>query len=217
MPRLIAFDLDGTLVDSRRDIASAANAVLVEAGAAPLPLEAITRMVGDGAAMLVGRAFAAAGVAPPPDALDRWLAIYDSLLLDQTRPYPGMLDLLATVQRCASLAVLTNKPLEPARRILDGLGLSAFFDRDAVVGGDGPLARKPDPAGLRFLMARAGATPADTLLVGDSVIDVRTAVGAGVDICLARYGFGFGQVPPDALPAAAKLIDTPLELLELLS
>src|SRR5437868_3131883 len=94
---IIVFDLDGTLIDSRRDIADSANILLETCGARPLPEEAIGRMVGDGAAMLVTRAFAAAGVERPADALDRFLAIYDKRLLKHTRPYPQMAEVLETL------------------------------------------------------------------------------------------------------------------------
>src|SRR5437588_1269771 len=116
--RLIVFDLDGTLVDSRRDLANSMNILLVEAGAAPLPEVTIGRMVGEGAAMLVARAFAAAGREQPPDALDRFLAIYDDHLLDHTRPYGGIPDVLAALGSRAALAVLTNKPLRSTRRVM---------------------------------------------------------------------------------------------------
>src|SRR5438874_8494910 len=109
--RLIVFDLDGTLVDSRRDLANSMNTLLAECGAAPLPEETIGRMVGDGAAVLVARGFAAARVPAPPDALARFLAIYDDHLLDHTRPYDGIADALTALGRRADLAVLTNKPL----------------------------------------------------------------------------------------------------------
>ena len=144
--RLIVFDLDGTLVDSRRDIAESANALLQSCGAAALPEEHIGRMVGDGAATLVARAFTAVGQTPPLDALQRFLAIYSGRLLQHTRVYPGMLDVLETLVLRATLAVLTNKPIESTRRILEGLGLARYFAADAVIGGDGPFARKPDPA-----------------------------------------------------------------------
>ena len=115
-------------------------------GATPLPEQAIGRLVGDGAAMLVARAFAAAGGDPPEDALDRFLTIYNEHLLDHTRPYPGMREVLDALRPRAALAVLTNKPLAATRRVLAGVDLAQFFSDDRVIGGDGPFARKPDPA-----------------------------------------------------------------------
>ncbi len=186
MIRLVAFDLDGTLVDSLRDLADSANQLVVECGGAPLSIEAIGRMVGEGAATLVTRFFAGAGIEQPADALARFLAIYDTKLLDHTRAYAGMPETIAALLPRASLAVLTNKPLDATRRILDGLQLSAFFEADAVIGGDGPK-RKPDPTGLLQLCARVNVPPADAMLVGDSLIDWETARNAGTQICLARF------------------------------
>jgi phosphoglycolate phosphatase len=213
--RLIVFDLDGTLVDSRKDIADAANRLLRDCGAEPLPDDRVGRMVGDGAATLVARAFAASGIERPPDALERFLAIYDRRLLDHTREYEGMSEVLDTLAARAPLAVLTNKPLASTRRILAGLDLARFFHEDAVVGGDGPFPRKPDAAGLRHLIARARVPREDTLLVGDSVIDWRTAREARSSICLARYGFGYEGFPVEELRPGDHLIDAPVELLRL--
>jgi phosphoglycolate phosphatase len=213
--RLFVFDLDGTLVDSRKDIAEAANALLESCGAAPIAEARIGRMVGDGAATLVARAFAEVGLTPPPDALERYLTIYNDRLLNHTRTYPEVAGVLAALGSRAALGVLTNKPLALTRRILDGLDLSRYFSDDAVVGGDGPYPRKPDPRGLRSLASTAAISLEDTLLVGDSVIDWRTARAAPVSICLTRYGFGFDGFPLDQLSPADRLVDSPLELLRL--
>jgi len=210
--RLIVFDLDGTLIDSRRDIADAANALLRECGADALPEDRIGRMVGDGAATLVARAFAARGVERPADALERFVAIYGGALLNHTRAYDGIVEALTALSARASLALLTNKPLAATLRILEGLDLARFFDADAVIGGDGPFPRKPDPAGLRHLAARVGTAHDDTLLVGDSVIDWRTAKAASASICLARYGFGFEGFPVEELRPGDHLIDHPSQL-----
>jgi phosphoglycolate phosphatase len=212
---LIVFDLDGTLIDSRRDLAASMNALLVAIGAAPLPEDAIGRMVGDGAAMLVARAFKAAGRPAPPDALDRFLAIYDVHLLDHTRPYDGIPGVLQALASRATLAVLTNKPLGATRRILTRLDLARFFSDDRVVGGDGPFARKPDPAGLKHLIELAGVSPAETTVVGDSLVDWRTAQNASVRACLVRYGFGFDGLDVDGLTAAS-IVDTAEGLLRVL-
>ena len=210
---LIVFDLDGTLVDSRRDIAESANALLVESGADPLPEETIGRMVGNGAATLVARAFAAAGFERPADALDRFLAIYEGRLLKHTRPYPEMADVLEKLSARARLAVLTNKPLAATRSILAGLDLDRFFVQAAVVGGDGPHARKPDPAGLLYLVSQAGVPPSATLLVGDSHVDWQAARNASAAVCLARYGFGFEGFPESDLGPDDRTIAAPRELL----
>ena len=215
MYRLIVFDLDGTLVDSRRDIAESANALLEACGGRPLPEETIGRMVGDGAATLIARAFAAAGVERPADALDRFLAIYDTRLLKHTRPYPQMPEVLDALGARTPLAVLTNKPLAATRAILSALGLARHFDEGAVVGGDGPFPRKPDPAGLRHLVSRAGVPPDAALLVGDSIVDWKAARNASTSICVARYGFGYEGFPLDELAPSDLLIDAPVDLLRL--
>ena len=212
---LIVFDLDGTLIDSRRDLANATNALLVECGAAPLSEERIGGMVGDGAATLVARAFAAVNVERPPDALDRFLRIYGDHLLDYTRPYPGILDALDHLRSRSRLAVLTNKPLASTRRILDGLSLASYFPPHAVLGGDGPFPRKPDPTALCHLAAQADVPLRDTVLVGDSAIDWRTSRAAGVAVCLVRYGFGFDAVPIDQIGVEDRVIDAPIELMSL--
>jgi phosphoglycolate phosphatase len=216
MIHFIVFDLDGTLVDSRRDLAESANALLAACGCATQPEAAIGRMVGDGAATLVARAFAAGGSPAPPDALARFLGIYEGRLLKFTRPYANIDDVLAALEPRMPLAVLTNKPLASTRRILDGLDLARFFPPDLVVGGDGPLPRKPDPAGLQFLCDRVGVEPINALMVGDSVIDWRTAHAAGTQVCLAGYGFGFEGFPVDDLQPDEQVIDSPGALLAIL-
>ena len=215
--RLIVFDLDGTLVDSRRDIAEAANTLLEECGAAPLAEERIGRMVGDGAASLVARAFAATGIAAPADALERFVAIYGRRLLRHTRPYAGIPDVLTHLSRRAALGLLTNKPLAATREILDALDLGRYFGA-SVIGGDGPFPRKPDPSGLRHLVAVSGVPVEATVMVGDSVIDWRTARSASTAMCLARYGFGFEGFPEADLAdlgPADRLVDAPEDLLSL--
>jgi len=195
--RLIAFDLDGTIVDSRRDLADSANELITELGGTALPEEDIARMVGEGAALLVRRALAAAGVRDVRTALARFLEIYDTRLLRHTRVYEGMVDVVRFARSLGHVAVLTNKPKAPSERILDGLGIRDLFDE--VVGGDGPLGRKPDPAGLNALMRDFGATSNTTMLIGDSAIDHETAIRAGVRGCLVSFGFGFQNLPQDRL------------------
>jgi phosphoglycolate phosphatase len=210
--RLAVFDLDGTLVDSRRDLAEAANELLTACGGTALAEEAVGRLVGDGAAVLVARVFAAGQCDPPPDALERFLDIYDGRLLRFTRPYPGIVDALVDIGSRATLAVLTNKPIVATRHILEGLGLARFFPPPYVRGGDGPLPRKPDPAGLRALMADAGVPVSETTLVGDSLVDWRTAHAAGARACLVRYGFGFEGFPLERLRSDDVVVDRVSEL-----
>jgi phosphoglycolate phosphatase len=187
--RLIAFDLDGTLIDSRRDLAESANQLIEELGGRILTEEQIGGMVGEGAALLVRRALQASGRGERAHALERFLEIYDQRLLNHTRVYDGIADVVREARGRARLTVLTNKPTKPTERILAGLGLrDAFAD---VIGGDGPYRRKPDPAGLRAMMTAAHTSPEDTLLVGDSTIDLETARRADARCCLVSYGFGF--------------------------
>ena len=208
---LIVFDLDGTLVDSSRDLSDSANALLGMYGAAPLDEASVVRMVGEGAATLVRRVLAARELdADPREALAAFLALYDDRLLAHTRPYPGIPEALDALRGWARLAVLTNKPGAATDRILEGLGLRARFEW--VIGGDGPLGRKPDPAGLRSLMQAAAVHTRATVMVGDSFIDLRTAHNAGAHVCLARYGFGFSSCPPDAFRGGELFVDTAAEL-----
>lgn len=211
---LVVFDLDGTLVDSRKDLADATNAVLLELGGQPLPEDEIVGMVGEGAAMLVRRALATAGLdAAQPGALERFLALYDDRLLDHTRPYPGMAATLDALAAGRALAVLTNKPIAATVRILDGLDLRRHFR--GVVGGDSPFGRKPAPAGLLHLAGEAGVSPVRTLLVGDSAVDLETARRSGARVCLCRYGFGY-RFTPDEFRGDEWFIDEPSALLRLL-
>ncbi len=203
---LLAFDLDGTLIDSVGDLAASANELVTSLGGRALAASEIADMVGDGAAALVQRALAGAGLdAESPGALGRFLEIYDRRLLETTLAYPGVEEALLLASRRARLAVLTNKPIAPANRILEALGLSRYFS--AVIGGDGPDGRKPDPAGL---LALAGGSAA-VMLVGDSPIDARTAAAAGCAFAWARYGFSaprFGAAPPET----PYVLDRPADL-----
>ena len=140
---IIAFDLDGTLIDSARDLGEAASELVQAYGAPPLSVAQVVTMVGDGAPVLVRRALEQSGLDPEtPGALDRFLKIYDRRLMDHTVAYPGIHEELGRAMRRGPLAVLTNKPLGPAIGLLEALGLRGFFTR--VIGGDGEYGRKPD-------------------------------------------------------------------------
>ena len=210
MAALVIFDLDGTLIDSRRDLAESTNEMLASYGASALPIDAVAAMVGEGAKVLVERALVAVGLDPgAPDALERFRAIYDRRLFDHTRPYPGIADVVRTAAAAgAALAVLSNKPAAPSRRLVDAFDLSPWFGW--VGGGDGPFPRKPDPAAVAFLRAQAGVPPDRTLLVGDSTIDAETARRAGVRLCVARYGFG--RLDAQALAAGTDVAATPADV-----
>ena len=194
---IIVFDLDGTLIDSARDLADAIGEMLESYGSPALPLDTVVTMVGEGAPVLVARAVQRSGLAVPvDDALSRFLSIYDRRLMNHTRAYPGMIETLGIVLRRGPLAVLTNKPLGPSIGLLEALGMRGYFSR--VIGGDSEYGRKPDPAGLLSLQALA---PGDQLvMIGDSPADWKAAVQAGVPFVFAKYGFGaskFGSDTPD--------------------
>lgn len=192
--RLIAFDLDGTLIDSHQDLADSTNELITELGGHALSVESVGTMVGEGATVLVRRALAAAALEFSTERLQRFLQIYDTRLLNHTRLYPGIKSMLTRARALGSLAVLTNKPIQPTERILSAMNVRGMFDY--VVGGDGPHPRKPDPAALTGLMQAAGAGTETTLLVGDSGIDRETARRAGVFCCLVTYGFGKALTDP---------------------
>jgi phosphoglycolate phosphatase len=215
MIRLIAFDLDGTLIDSRRDIADSANEMLGTYGAPAIPFEAVLGMVGEGAKLLITRVLAAARVTAPIDeALERFLVIYHRRLVDHTRPYAGVVDTLhALAAAGCQLAVLTNKPRPPAGEILRHFGLLDQFV--AVIGGDAELPRKPDPGNLLALCEQTGVSTADTLLVGDSWVDVETARNAAAGVCFVTWGFG--QPPAEGLREGEWQIDRPESLLEIVA
>jgi phosphoglycolate phosphatase len=209
--QLIVFDLDGTLVDSRRDLANAANALITELGGAPLAEATVAAMVGEGAAVLVRRALATTGLDPETaGALTRFLDLYDERLLEHTRPYDGIIEVLQSLRGRVPLAVLTNKPQAATDRLLAGLRLAPYF-RD-VIGGDTPLGRKPGPAGLLELARRARVSPSETVLVGDSPIDLETARAAGCGVVVVRYGFGFRAAE---LLAGEQVVEGPAALVNL--
>jgi phosphoglycolate phosphatase len=215
LQRLIVFDLDGTLIDSRRDLADSANALIVERGGRPLPVDVIAGMVGDGAAMLVRRALDAAHLTFDDRSVPRYLELYDERLLRTTTAYEGIPEAVAALAREWPVVVLTNKPIGPTRRLLEALNLAPLV-LDAM-GSDGPFPRKPDPASLRHLISTFGSDAAHTVLVGDSHVDVATARAAGAHVCLARYGFGYRPSPDAMLVEGDVSIDHPAELPSALS
>jgi phosphoglycolate phosphatase len=208
---LLVFDLDGTLVDSIHDLAEAASDLSERHGGARFDDDAVCRMVGEGASVLVERVLALAGhAAPPPGALQEFLDLYDLRMFDTTRAYPGMADTLRALADGHAMALLTNKPEAAARKVLAHCGLDGFFAH--MIFGDGGFPRKPDPAGLRWLMKQHRAPAKRTILVGDSEVDLATARAGGVRICLARYGFGFIRVDPASLTGDEWFLDQPRDL-----
>jgi len=211
---LVVFDLDGTLVDSSRDLAEAGNATLATYNRPALPQADVVAMVGDGARELVRRLLTAASLDVSLDeALERFLECYDERLLATTRPYDGVISTLEALKETTQFAVLTNKPEAASRRLLEGLELAHYF-RD-IIGGDSPYGRKPDPRGLFALLGRYDVPSEEALMVGDSMNDLLVAEAAAVPMCFARYGFGYQQVAEADRMRAAHTINAPEELLEL--
>ena len=214
MARLLVLDLDGTLVDSSRDIAAALDAALqrLVPGTAPIPLERVLDFVGEGARLLIERSLEHASLALPVDELLAvYLDCYRERLLDTTRLYPGMAEALAALGPAGpALAVLTNKPGDLSRTILEGLGVADRFAR--ILGAGDVPARKPDPAGLLALLDELGIPAAEAWMVGDSATDVHTGRAAGVRVAGVAWGFhpaGLRAAGPD------RILDDPLGLVRL--
>ncbi len=209
MARLAVLDLDGTLVDSLDDLHASVNHALAAVGLPPRAREEVHGYVGEGARVLLARSVAPHEELLEP-ALAAWWPHYEAHCLDRTRAYEGIPALLEGAGRV--LAVHTNKPGPLARKILAGLGLLSRF---AVVLGGDEAPRKPDPTGVRELMARAGAAIHDTVFIGDSRVDVRTARAAGVP--LVAVSWGFGTRAELAAEGAAVVIDHVSDLAPFLS
>jgi phosphoglycolate phosphatase len=199
--RLLVFDLDGTLIDSGADLCASVNAMLAQFGRPPLPQSVISTYIGDGAARLVSRSL---GEPNDPAFLDSaltyFLDYYREHKLDHTYVYPGVFPALDSVRPQRSMAVLTNKPINPSIAICEALGLSPYFFR--ILGGNSLATKKPDPEGLRLLMREAGADPQETLIIGDSDVDILTARSAGAWSIGCSYGLSphtLELVPPDCL------------------
>ena len=207
--QLLIFDLDGTLVDSKLDLAHAINAMLRNYHRPELPTEVIGTYIGDGAPMLVRRA-----LGDPDDekyvkeALEYFMTYYRAHKLDNTYAYPGIAEQLERFQQHGlKMAVLTNKPVNASRGICEGLNLSRFFVQ--VYGGNSFETKKPDPFGARKLLEETGVAPDHAVMIGDSQNDVLTAQNAGIWSIGVTYGFSPDSLkihPPDVL------VDSPGEL-----
>jgi phosphoglycolate phosphatase len=205
--RLLVFDLDGTLIDSRADLAQSVNAMLRHFDRPALPQDVIASYIGDGAGMLVRRALG------DPDeehfvheALDFFLDFYRVHKLDHTYVYDGVMESLQRLQdgwpvgQAPAMAVLTNKPVGASRDICDALGLAPFFFQ--IYGGNSFHTKKPDPHGLQVLMHEAGVAAHETLMIGDSDVDVLTARNGGAWALGCTFGLAphsLVAAPPDIL------------------
>jgi phosphoglycolate phosphatase len=214
--RLLAFDLDGTLIDSRLDLIHSINAMLRHFERPELPGELIASYVGDGAPALVQRALGGSDHEPIfKPALDYFLGYYRIHKLDHTTVYAGIPAALAALATPSDgthrlMAVLSNKPVNPSRDIVRALGMGDYFVR--IYGGNSFATKKPDPEGVRALLHEMGVAATEAIMIGDSSIDVLTGRNAGLWTCGVTYGFApqsLDEVPPDVL------IDRPSEFPEL--
>lgn len=206
--KAVVFDLDGTLIDSAPDLLTAANKLLAEEGRPNIDETDIKLMVGDGVPKLVERAFEKTGGLPDgalPALSQRFLGFYEGHAADETRPFPGVMAALAGLKEDGlKLAVCTNKPYDATMEILDAFDLAGYFD--AVVGGDSlPGIKKPDPRHVLACVEALGATVADSLLVGDSKVDVEAGRNAGLPVIAAAHGYA--KMPPEQLGADLVLDD----------
>jgi phosphoglycolate phosphatase len=212
---LVIFDLDGTLIDSSRDLANSVNATRASLHLPPLQDATVYSYVGNGAPVLIRKAL---GLDYSDDdvqsALEYFLAYYREHMLDNTVLYPGVRDVLDRLHGAGiTMAVLTNKPVRFSQAIVDGLGLTAHFLR--VYGGNSFDRKKPNPVGVEKLLGESGASREKTIMVGDSSVDIQTARNAQVTACGVTWGFQpetFKQCPPDFLidkpeQLAARIID----------
>ena len=187
--QLLIFDLDGTLIDSRLDLANAVNAARRHMGMGPLENERVYTYVGNGAPVLIRRALGEqAGQEDVDRALEFFMAYYREHELDNTTLYPGVREALERLRAAGKqMAVLTNKPVRMSRSIVAGLGMGGHFFQ--VYGGNSFEFKKPHPVGVEALRKETGVAREDTMMVGDSSVDVLTARNAGIRCCGVTYGF----------------------------
>lgn len=196
----LVFDLDGTLIDSAPDLHAAVNRLLAAEGRRMLDYAELVRMVGDGVAVLVWRAYEATGGLPDAldEAVERYKALYGEALADKTVPFPGVIETLAALAEAGHrMAVCTNKPHRSSVEILEALDLMRYFD--AVAGGDSLPVRKPDAGHLLGTLEMLGSTPDRAVMIGDSRNDVLVARNAGVPVIAVSYGYR--REPIEALGA----------------
>jgi len=201
---LLIFDLDGTLIDSKLDLAHAVNATRAHMGLAALDHERVYSYVGNGAPVLIRRALGEQATEPQvQEALEFFLEYYHDHYLDYTVLYPGVRESLDRLRNAEKhMAVLTNKPVRISKAILDGLGVGAHFFQ--VYGGNSFDFKKPHPIGVETLIREANVPAERTLMIGDSSVDVQTAINARIQCCGVTYGF---QPETLADPAPDRLVD----------
>jgi phosphoglycolate phosphatase len=201
---LLIFDLDGTLIDSKLDLAHAVNATRSHMGLVPLEHERVYSYVGNGAPVLIRRVLGPDATEPQvEEALEFFLEYYREHYLDYTVLYPGVRESLDRLRDAGKqMAVLTNKPVRISKAILDGLGVGAHFFR--VYGGNSFDFKKPHPIGVETLIRESGVPAERTLMIGDSGVDIQTAINARVQSCGVTYGF---QPETLADPAPDRLFD----------
>ena len=199
MNAVVAFDMDGTLIDSAADIGAAVNRMRVSFGLKPLPRGSVVRMVGNGARVLVARALADAPGIDRDEAFRRYRHEYDTHLIDETRLYPGVPEGLEALKSAGfRLAVFTNKPYASTRFILKGLGIDALFP--AVVGADSGFPLKPAPEALYHILNETGADAAGSWMVGDNWTDIDSGHAAGCRTAYCAWGYGApDKDQPDAI------------------
>jgi phosphoglycolate phosphatase len=186
--RALIFDLDGTLIDSKRDLIHSVNAMRRELGRVELAEDTIAGYIGHGAPQLVGSALGkGATTQEVQHGLQFFLGYYEEHKMDTTCAYPGVAE---TLERLSALpmAVLTNKPVRISVRILESLGLSKYFR--AIYGGNSFETKKPDPLGANTILREFRAAPQEAMLIGDSEVDIQTARNAGTLAAAVNYGFG---------------------------
>ena len=183
----LLFDLDGTLVDTGDDLTASVNHTLAQDGHGALDRSQVLEILGDGAPVMVQRAYALRGVEMPADALTRYRAHYRQHCLDATRPYPGVLDLLRRLASDRVIAVATNKPTAFAEQVVEGLGLGRFVH--TIVGPERAGCRKPDADFLRQTLALVGREPGEAVMIGDSPTDVAAGHQAGTAAIAVLWGY----------------------------
>ncbi len=207
------FDLDGTLIDSAKDIASSVNYLRGELGMSFLPLETIENYVGDGLANLLMRSLETQDVEVLERATALYRPYYETHCLDQTKVYPGILDMLKQlVVKKLPMAIVSNKPEKYCRKIIDGLSLGSFFN--VIVGSDTTSRCKPDPLPFKHACRVLQCEPAHTLVIGDGINDVLGARNIGAFSCGVLWGIGDRNVLRNAKPDY--LIQKPDELIRLI-